>query len=70
MSVKSTFYIILSCPFDITRNLGISTCLAWQIQWMSLLYGMSNKELKQQGFVQALLAPTCVLVVIYMPLDV
>ena len=31
---------------------------------------MLNKELNLQGSVQALLAPTCVFVVIYMPLDV
>ena len=29
-----------------------ATCLAWQMQWMSLLYSMLNKELKLQGSVQ------------------
>ena len=46
------------------------TSTNWQMQWMSLLYGMLNKELKLQGSVKALLAPTCVFVVIYMRLDV
>ena len=49
---------------------GEATCLAWQMQWMSLPYGMLNKELKLQGSVQALPALTCLFVVIYMPLDV